>query len=259
MVRRLRADQPAQRRTTPSQQNRHDFDGVRWDPPALNETEHVRQAVLHARPPAASTSEPLRREYEGKLEELQDTDDQVGSGPRRAAGDRPARRDVRLLRLRQRVPARRAPADPARSSPTRSPAASRTSSAARGSDGTPGPRLVSQVDLMPTTLDIAGPRPGRRRVLDGRSMLRPLTTRRLVRVAPAAARRAPERRLGDAARGRPGADRPLRGGRAGALRPRSGTRTSSRSRHASTDTSAMTERLTALRQAAGLELRALEV
>ena len=41
----------------------------------------------------------MRQIYEGKLEELQDVDDQVGECVERLAADRPAQEDVDLLRL----------------------------------------------------------------------------------------------------------------------------------------------------------------
>ena len=63
---------------TPSPKHADDFDGVSWDPPAFNE------ADMSDKPTWMRTLPPqdrrlMRQIYEGKLEELQDVDDQVGS------------------------------------------------------------------------------------------------------------------------------------------------------------------------------------
>ena len=114
------------------------------------------------------------RVLEGKLEELQDLDDQIGkildvlkqTGQRRrtwiflVSDNGYLLGEHRLFRKEQ---------------PMRSRRASRSSCAPPV-----GPAvvdaLVSQVDLMPTTLDIAGLDPDAGRDLDGRSLLPPLTS-----------------------------------------------------------------------------------
>ena len=119
-------------------------------------------------------------------------------------------------------------------------------------------RLVSQVDLMPTTLEVAGLDPDAGRALDGRSMLQPLLSgdwsgwrRRLLVEHPA--------------RGwamlRQGSRVLIDHHEAGEqeLYDLDADPNQLESIHATTDTTGLTARLTALRQAAGLELRALEV
>ena len=115
----------------------------------------------------------MRKIYEGKLEELQDVDDQIGEvlDVLRRTGQ--LRRtwiffvsDNGYLLGEHRLLHKSQPYEEATGIPF----------AVRG----PGvePRsvdaLVSQVDLMPTTLDVAGLDPDAGRDLDGRSMLEPL-------------------------------------------------------------------------------------
>jgi N-acetylglucosamine-6-sulfatase len=239
----------------PSPEHEHDFDGVPWHPRALNEADMSDKPSFLRDLPLVDPDR-MRAAYEGKLEELQDTDDQIGAVLDTLAGEGVLGEtwvffvsDNGFLLGEHRL--------------------TRKEQAYEESSGVPfvvtGPgvpvesraRLASQVDLMPTTLEIAGLDPDAGRALDGRSMLGPLTTgdwtrwrRRLLVEHP---------KLGWAM---------LREGRrvlvdhydAGEqeLYDLLADPDQLTSRHATTDTTAMTARLTALRQAAGLELRALE-
>ena len=160
----------------PTREHIDDFDGVRWDPPAFNEV------VMRDKPSWMRVSEDdpdgvpfkkrysMQRQYEGKLEELQDVDDWIARlldvlfetgqhhntwvflvsdnghllGEHRLAGKEFAYEESAGLPF-----------------------------VVRGPGAVPGipTEMVSQVDLMPTTLDIAGLDPDAGRDLDGRSML----------------------------------------------------------------------------------------
>jgi arylsulfatase A-like enzyme len=239
----------------PSPRNRHDFDGVRWDPPALNERDMSDKPTFLRDLPRRPVP-PLRREYEGKLEELRDTDDRVASvldvlRETDQLGETFVFfvSDNGFLLGEHRLTQKEQPYEESSGIPyvVRGPGVPRQARA----------RLVSQVDLMPTTLEIAGLDPDAGRVLDGRSMLGPLTTgdwsgwrRRLLVEHPKkdwAMLREGRRVLID----HYAADEQE-------LYDLRADPHQLRSRHATTDTTAMTARLTALRQAAGLELRALE-
>ena len=64
--------------STPSPEHADDFDGVSWDPPALNEADASDKPTwIRDLPP--QDRRRMRKIYEGKLEELQDVDDQVAS------------------------------------------------------------------------------------------------------------------------------------------------------------------------------------
>ncbi|WP_457205673.1 sulfatase-like hydrolase/transferase [Nocardioides sp. P5_C9_2] len=124
----------------PSEEHRHDFDDVTWDPPALNEADlSDKPSWMRDLPPQDLAL--MRRVLEGKLEELH------------------LRGEHRLFRKEQ-------PYEESAGIPY----------VVRGPGVAPGTRnaLVSQVDLMPTTLDIAGLDPDAGRELSGRSMLEPL-------------------------------------------------------------------------------------
>jgi arylsulfatase A-like enzyme len=157
---------------TPSPEHADDFDDVEWDPPAFNEAD-MSDKPTWLRDLPKQERRRMRKTYEGKLEELQDVDDQVGRilDVLRRTGQ--LRRtwiffvsDNGYLLGEHRLLHKSQPYEEAAGIPF----------AARG----PGvePRtvdaLVSQVDLMPTTLDIAGLDPDDGRELDGRSMLGPL-------------------------------------------------------------------------------------
>ena len=131
----------------------------------------------------------MRRICEGKLEELQDVDDQVVSVLDVLSRTGQLGRTLDLVRSPTTATCSASTGCSARSSPTRSPRASRSSSAARGSRRARRDALVCQVDLMPTTLDVAGLDPDAGRDLDGRSMLGAAQVRRLVRLATTAAGR----------------------------------------------------------------------
>jgi N-acetylglucosamine-6-sulfatase len=157
---------------TPSPKHADDFDGVRWDPPALNEADMSdKPSWLRDLPP--QDRQRMRKLYEGKLEELQDVDDQIGKVLDTLRSTDQLRRtwiffvsDNGYLLGEHRLLSKSQPYEEAAGIPF----------VVRG----PGVRtatvdaLVSQVDLMPTALDIAGVDPDTGRELDGRSMLGPL-------------------------------------------------------------------------------------
>ena len=62
---------------TPSREHRHDFDEVPWDPPAFNEAD-MRDKPSFLRDLPRQDRDQMKRVLEGKLEELQDLDDQIG-------------------------------------------------------------------------------------------------------------------------------------------------------------------------------------
>ena len=157
---------------TPSPEHADDFDGVAWDPPAFNEADMSDKPTwLRSLPP--QDRRRMRKLYEGKLEELQDVDDQIGKilDVLRRTGQ--LRRtwiffvsDNGYLLGEHRLLSKSQPYEEAAGIPfvVRGPGVQpRTVDA-----------LVSQVDLMPTTLDIADLDPDAGRGLDGRSMLKPL-------------------------------------------------------------------------------------
>ena len=62
---------------TPSREHAHDFDRVPWDPPAFNEPD-MSDKPSFLRDLPRQDRDQMRRVLEGKLEELQDLDDQIG-------------------------------------------------------------------------------------------------------------------------------------------------------------------------------------
>ena len=117
----------------------------------------------------------MRRVLEGKLEELQDLDDQIGRllAVLRKTGQLKRTwvflvSDNGYLLGEHRLFHKEQPYEESSGVPY----------VVRGPGVEPGTRsaLVSQVDLMPTTLDIAGLDPDAGRDLSGRSMLQPLRT-----------------------------------------------------------------------------------
>ncbi|MDR7251241.1 arylsulfatase A-like enzyme [Nocardioides sp. BE266] len=157
---------------TPSPEHADDFDGEPWDPPAFNEADMSdKPAKLRDLP--KQDRRRMRKIHEGKLEELQDVDDQVEKVLDVLRRTRQLRRtwiffvsDNGFLLGEHRLFSKSQPYEEAAGVPfvVRGPGvAPRTVDA-----------LVSQVDLMPTTLDIAGLDPDAGRELDGRSMLGPL-------------------------------------------------------------------------------------
>jgi arylsulfatase A-like enzyme len=157
---------------TPSPEHADDFDGVRWNPEAMNERDMSDKPTwLRDLPPQDRGR--MRRLYEGKLEELQDVDDHIGDvlDVLRRTGQL-ARTwiffvsDNGYLLGEHRLFHKSQPYEEAAGIPfvVRGPGVE-----PRATDA-----LVSQVDLMPTTLDIAGLDPDDGRDLDGRSMLAPL-------------------------------------------------------------------------------------
>lgn len=159
---------------TPTEKHRHDFDDVRWDPPALNEADMSDKPTWMRDLPEQDRAE-MRRVLEGKLEELQDLDDQIGRLLTLLRKTGQLRRtwiflvsDNGYLLGEHRLFHKEQPYEESSGIPY----------VVRGPGLRPGTRsaLVSQVDLMPTTLDIAGLDPDAGRDLSGRSMLRPLRT-----------------------------------------------------------------------------------
>ena len=159
---------------TPTDKHRHDFDDVRWDPPALNEADMSDKPSWMRDLPPQDRAE-MRRVLEGKLEELQDLDDQIGRLLTLLWKTGQLERtwiflvsDNGYLLGEHRLFHKEQPYEESSGIPY----------VVRGPGVAPGTRsaLVSQVDLMPTTLDIAGLDPDAGRDLSGRSMLRPLRT-----------------------------------------------------------------------------------
>jgi arylsulfatase A-like enzyme len=157
---------------TPSREHADDFDGVAWDPPAFNEADMSDKPTwLRDLPPQERAR--MRRIYEGKLEELQDLDDQVGRMLDMLWRTGQLGRtwiffvsDNGYLLGEHRLFKKEQPYEESAGVPF----------VVRGPGVSPAvpDALVSQVDLMPTTLDIAGLDPDAGRDLDGRSMLAPL-------------------------------------------------------------------------------------
>src|SRR4051794_36290231 len=158
---------------TPSRRHRHDFDDVRWDPPAFNERDMSdKPSWLRGLPRQDRTQ--MTRVLEGKLEELQDLDDQIGRILRTLGRTGQQSRtwiflvsDNGYLLGEHRLFRKEHPYEESAGIPfvVRGP----------GVAHAVVDSLVSQVDLMPTTLDIAGLDPDAGRDLDGRSMLSGLT------------------------------------------------------------------------------------
>ena len=159
---------------TPSREHRHDFDDVRWDPPAFNEADMSDKPTWLRNLPLKDRAR-MQAALEGKLEELQDLDDQMGLLLdllwRTDQLDRTwifFVSDNGFLLGEHRLSAKEQPYEESAGVPY----------VVRGPGVEPGVRdaLVSQVDLMPTTLEIAGLDPDAGRELSGRSMLGPLRT-----------------------------------------------------------------------------------
>ena len=159
---------------TPSDEHEHDFDDVEWDPPAFNEADMSDKPTWLRDAPARWPCGDACR-AEGKLEELQDLDDQVGQLldvlSRTGQLDRTwifFVSDNGFLLGEHRLFRKEQPYEESAGIPyvVRGPGVARSTRDA----------FVSQVDLMPTTLDIAGLDPDADRELSGRSMLQPLLT-----------------------------------------------------------------------------------
>ncbi len=157
----------------PSRKHEHDFDKARYRPPSLNER-NMADKPTWMRGTRMQRTAKIDAAWEGKLEELRDLDDQIGrildtlyktgqlgrtwifmvSDNGYMLGEHRMFKKERPYEESAGIPyVVRGPGVPVRADPT----------------------LVSQVDLMPTTLDIAGLNPHAGRALDGRSMLPHLT------------------------------------------------------------------------------------
>ena len=154
---------------TPSAEHAQDFDGVGWDPPSFNETDLTDKPTWLRDLPLQDGAR-MRRTYEGKLEELQDLDDQVGRVLDVLWKTGQLERtwiffvsDNGYLLGEHRLFRKEQPYEESAGIPfvVRGPGVEPVTSDA----------LVSQVDLMPTALAIAGLDPDAGRALDGRSML----------------------------------------------------------------------------------------
>ena len=152
-----------------------DYDGVTWNPPALNEHD-MSDKPTWLRGIAKQDEATMRRAYEGKLEELQDVDDQIAS-ILNVLWNTGQLDDTYIFYVtdngyllgEHRLIKKEQPYEEC----------VRTPFAVRGPGIAPGQkcwRLVSVLDLMPTALAIAGLDPDAGRELDGRSMLPHLTT-----------------------------------------------------------------------------------
>ncbi len=159
---------------TPSDEHEHDFDDVEWDPPAFNEADMSDKPTWLRTLPLVEHA-PVRAALEGKLEELQDLDDQVGQLLDVLSKTGQLDRtwiffvsDNGFLLGEHRLVRKEQPYEESAGIPyvVRGPGVARSTRDA----------FVSQVDLMPTTLDIAGLDPDADRELSGRSMLAPLRT-----------------------------------------------------------------------------------
>jgi N-acetylglucosamine-6-sulfatase len=157
---------------TPSLEHRDDFDDVHWDPPAFNEADMSDKPTWLRDLPLKDRTR-MRAELEGKLEELQDLDDQVARLLDVLWRTDQLERtwiffvsDNGFLLGEHRLVAKEQPYEESAGIPY----------VVRGPGVEPGVRdaFVSQVDLMPTALDIAGLDPDAGRELSGRSMLGPL-------------------------------------------------------------------------------------
>lgn len=153
----------------PSEEHAHDFDGVTWDPPAFNEKD-LSDKSRFLRSDPKQEHHKMRRIWEGKLEELRDVDDQVRQLMVALADTGQLENTVIImvsdngyLLGEHRLFQKKMPYEESTGIPF----------VIRGPGFAPGaPRaLVSQVDLMPTTLAVAGLDPDAGRALDGRSML----------------------------------------------------------------------------------------
>jgi N-acetylglucosamine-6-sulfatase len=223
---------------------------VSWNPPALKDKPRWMRSLEPQDP------DRMRSHWEGKLEELRDLDDQIRELVRAVRATDQLDNTVIMLVSdngymlgEHRLFRKEHPYEESAGIPF----------VVRGPGFEPGRRdgLVSQVDLMPTTLELAGLEPDGARALDGRSMLPHLRSgdwsgwrRRLLCENP---------HLGWAL---------LREGRIAFIRhyERGGRELydleddphQMRSLHRTVDTDPYLTSLNALRDAAGLTLRALE-
>ena len=241
----------------PSPEHEHDFDGAAWSPPALNEKD-MRDKPSWMQDLPFQNEAKMRAAYQGKLEELQDVDDQVSSILHRL--DRLGMlantwiffvTDNGYMLGEHRLAKKETAYEECVGTPfvVAGPGVRR---------GGLSQKLVSTIDLMPTTLEVAGLDPDAGRPLDGRSLRGPLTT-------------------GDWSgwRTRMLTEHPLKnwahlreddtvlvdhyGAGEQEVYDMTADPHQMSSRQATTDTTAMTARLTALRNASGRALRALEV
>lgn len=154
---------------TPSAKHAHDFDHVAWDPPAFNESNLGDKAAFLRSLPFQDRHR-MQRIWEGKLEELRDVDDQVKELMDTLATTGQLADTVVMmvsdngyLLGEHRLFRKEQPYEESAGVPF----------VVFGPGFVPGTAtsLVSQLDLMPTTLELAGLDPDAGRALDGRSML----------------------------------------------------------------------------------------
>lgn len=154
---------------TPSRRHKHDYDEIAWDPPALNEP-NMDDKPEWMRSLDPQDPERMRQVWEGKLEELRDLDDQIRELVQALRSTGQLDNTVIMLVSdngymlgEHRLFRKEQPYEESAGIPF----------IVRGPGFVPGVSnaLVSQVDLMPTTLQVAGQDPDAGRTLDGRSML----------------------------------------------------------------------------------------
>ena len=154
---------------TPSRAHRHDYDDVVWDPPSLNEP-NMGDKPAWMRSLEPKDRERMQRAWRGMLEELRDLDDQIRGLVRTLRETGQLDNTVIMLVSdngymlgEHRLFRKEQPYEESAGVPF----------IVRGPGFVPGVSraLVSQVDLMPTTLQLAGLDPDAGRDLDGRSLL----------------------------------------------------------------------------------------
>lgn len=159
----------------PSPEHAHDYDNVQWNPPAFNEKD-MRDKPTWLRGAPFQERTKIQAAYEGKLEELQDVDDQIASILATLASRGMLANtwiffvtDNGYMLGEHRLAKKEVPYEECVGTPfvVRGPGVGQ---------GSRPDQLVSTIDLMPTTLEIAGLDPDAGRELDGRSLLKPLTT-----------------------------------------------------------------------------------
>lgn len=240
----------------PSPAHAHDFDGVAWHPASFNERDmQDKPSWMHGIP--FKSRSKMRAGYEGKLEELQDVDDQVDSILDNLAHLGMLEdtwvffvTDNGYLLGEHRVAKKEVPYEECVGTPF----------VVRGPGVTPGAHpgaLVTTIDLMPTTLEIAGLDPDAVRDLDGRSLLGPLTSGDWSSWRTRMLTEHPAHKWAHLREGRSVLIDYYEAGEQ-ELYDMVADPHQMESRAATSDTTAMTARLTALRNARGRALRALE-
>ena len=242
---------------SPTPGNAGAFNGAQWRPTALNEADLSDKPSFMQQNPNQSLA-TIDLHWEGKLEELQDTDDQIAAviAALEQAGQLAGTiiffiSDNGYMLGEHRLLKKEHPYEESAAIPF----------AVRGPGVAPrsSPSLVSQVDLMPTTLAVAGLDPNAGRALDGRTMLPVLAGEPGARWRQ---RLLIEHPLWGWSMLRQGntvyIHRHGKSGQPEEMYDLLADPVQMRSVHATTDTAPWRARLTAMRQATGAQLRALE-